>query len=143
MDINEMVEVFNDTLHSGAGQYMPLNTGAIQDRIVPWWNAQCILANRERKAALRRYQRSRLMADKSIYSQAKAKYVKRQAKHASRQKFVSTINSNTPTNKVWKRIHIMNGKYKSNPAPCLQPQERLETDQERVSNIMAEQLLYS
>ena len=32
----------------------------------------------------------------------------------------------------------MNGKYRSNPAPCLQHQDRLEINQERVSNIMAE-----
>ena len=34
MDVNEMVEVFKDTLHSAARQCMPLSTGAIRDRSV-------------------------------------------------------------------------------------------------------------
>ena len=77
-DVNKMVEVFNDALHSAERQCMPLNTEATRDRPVPWSNAQCLLANREWKATLRQYQGPRYMADRIIYSGAiaKARYVK-------------------------------------------------------------------
>ena len=70
-------------------------------RPVSWWNEQCTIANREKKTALRRYQRSRLMVDKIAYSRArsKARFVKPTAKKASWQDYVSSINDNTHAKK--------------------------------------------
>ena len=92
---------------AAAKDRIPQTKGMPSRRPVPWWIEQCTIANRERKTALRRYQRTRLMVDKIAYSRARAKarLVKRTAKKASWQDYVSRINDNTPAKKVWKRIN--------------------------------------
>ena len=139
-DIDELVDIFNDKVHSAAVQSISQTAGQVHGRPVPWWNAECKLVNIERKRALRRYQRTRLLVDKIAYSRARAKarLVKRRAKRSSWQQYVTTINSKTSATKVWKRINKTQGKYSTNPAPTIQSGGNVIIDQQAVSNLMAE-----
>ena len=95
--INELLTVFNNAITFAAQQSIPQTKGTFARRPVPWWNEQCAVANVERKSALWRYQRSKLVLSKIAYNRARAKtrFVKRNAKRTSWQEYISSINSNT------------------------------------------------
>ena len=139
-NVNELVDIFTNTVQSAAEHSIPQTSGGVRRCPVPWWNAQCTLANAERKRTLRRYQRTRLIADKVTYSRARAKarYIKRQARRLSWQQYVTSINSNTSSTKVWKRINKIRGKYPARNAICILNAGRIEMEQQRVADLMAE-----
>ena len=105
-EIDEMVGILTDTIDVAVQQSLPRTMRTISKHPISLWTLECILANNERKIALRRYQRSKLMADKISYKRAlpKGRLVKRRAKRSSWKQYVSSISCNTPTGKVWKRI---------------------------------------
>ena len=136
-DVNELVKVFSDLVISAAQQSIPQTKGTFTRRPVPWWNEQCTIANRERKRALRRYQRSKLVVDKVAYNRARAKarFVKRNSKRISWREYISGISSNTSAGKVWNRMNKVRGKYSPSPIPCLQQGGRIEMDSQKVADI--------
>lgn len=138
-NIDEMVEVFNKLVLDATRASIPMSSGRIPDRCVPWWTADCTIVNLERKAALRRYQRTRLQVDKISYSRAKAnaKFVKHNAKVDSMREFISKLNSDTPLPKIWIRVKKMTGKYAKHHPPCLTQNNNLVTDEHTVANILA------
>ena len=46
-DIDELVDIFNDKVHSAVVQSIPQTAGQVHGRSVPWWNAECKLVNIE------------------------------------------------------------------------------------------------
>ena len=72
---------------------------------VPWWNEECKAAHGARKIARRRYQRTKTLTDKIALNRASA--VARRTKRTSRkqnwQDYVSSVNSETPIPKIWKK----------------------------------------
>ena len=79
-------------------------------RPVPWWTPECDEVRRERKSALRRYQRTGLLIDLILYKRARAKaqYYIKNIKKQSWQNYISKITVDTPMAKVWRLslIHI-------------------------------------
>ena len=139
-EINEMIEQFTEILYSAADRSIPKTNPINRAKRVPWWNDECTILNNERKRALRRYQRSRLPADKLIYQRARARaqYYKNQIKQESWKQYISTININTPMSKVWSKIRKMTGRYKSNHPPCIETPNGIISDQQQVAQILSE-----
>jgi len=112
--------------------------GSIQHR-VPWWTDDCTEANRRRKMALRRYQRTRSLVDKIAYNRARAKaqFIKKTAKAESWKRYISSINKDTPMHKIWQRIRKMRGRGQHG-APCVTVGATIVADPKDVANVLAD-----
>ena len=100
---------------------IPRTSNRPRPRRNPWWTEECTKAIRRRKIALRKFQRSSLIVDKIDYCRARAiaKRVLAQTKKISSQKYISSININTPMSKIWKRIRKIRGKCHNAKSPYL------------------------
>ena len=118
---------------------IPKSSGKIRPKTVPWWTRECTEANKQRKTALRRYQRTLLINDRIEYcrKRAIAKHVQNTAKQESWKNFVSTVNVNTPMTKIWKRIRKIRGSYASYTPPSLVQNHNHITDSDEVAELLA------
>ena len=136
----ELVDVYCKHIILAADIAIPRSSGRLLPRKVPWWNEECTLANRQRKQALRKYQRSLLVVDKIAYCRARAiaKRVKFEAKRTSWQKYVSSLNMNTPMKKIWTRIRKIRGSYQNHKASYLIKNGVHITDDMEIAELMAD-----
>ena len=83
--IDDIVETYNHLIITAADNNINKSSQNQPMKKVPWWNLQCSTANYERKRALRRYQRTKTIADKIQLKRATAiaKHIKRQARKTS------------------------------------------------------------
>jgi hypothetical protein len=111
LPVDEMAENFTNALRVAASIAVPRSKGGTTLHRVPWWDDECARANLDRKRALRRFQRSGNMADKIAYqrSRAIAQFVKNTARKKSWQRYISSLNANTPMSKIWQRVRKMAG----------------------------------
>ena len=137
--VDLLVEIFNCHMIKAARKSIPESSGEPRPRRNPWWTQECTDAIGRRKAALRKYQRSSLVTDKISYCRARAvaKRIINSAKKASWQKYISSININTPMSKIWKRIRKIRGKYQNCKPPYLIIDDNHITDKGEVSEIFA------
>ena len=68
----ELIDFYNNHIITAADKAIPKSNGYLRPRKVPWWTPECTETNRKRKEALRRYQRSLLIADRIAYCRARA-----------------------------------------------------------------------
>lgn len=138
--VDELIEIFNNHIISAANASIPKSSTKPRPRRVPWWTPECTEANRQRKLALRKYQRTNLIADKITYCRMRAIaiQVKLTAKKNSWNKYVSTLNESTPMAKIWKRIRKIRGQYQSHTTPCLVKNNQAITDKTQIAETMAE-----
>ena len=139
LDCDELIDSFNKHITQAANSAIPKATCTPRPTTVPWWSAECQIAVNHRKEAYRKFNRSKLIIDKIEYcrKRAIAKRVLAEAKRSSWQRFVSSLNVNTPMNKIWKRIRKIRGKYSNYSAPCLIKNDLYITDESEVAEIMA------
>ena len=92
-----------------------------------------------RESALRRYLRTKSPFDKIDLNRmtALSRNVKRKARKRYWQDFVSSLNSDTPMSKIWKRIGKIKGKYPPNRPPSLLQNGILYEDPKVVADILA------
>ena len=137
--VEELKERFMTTIKTAASISIPRSKGGPVKHNVPWWNTDCELAKAERKRSLRRYQRTRLMIDKISYNRARAiaQMTNLLARKESWRKYVSSLNSDTPLNKIWKRVNKMKNKHRPG-LPCLVVHGVTIADPEDVANALAE-----
>lgn len=140
INVEDVLARFVELLLRAAEASIPINSGEARKPRVPWWNSDCSEACRERKHALRRYQRSGLVADRITYNRARAraKYVQRMARKKSWKDYVSSLNEKTPMTKIWKRIKKMKGKNTSDSTPYLMRGDAMITDPEEVAEMLAD-----
>ena len=136
---DEMVEHFNNILLHAANLSIPVTKGTPRKVRTPWWNDLCEIAKRRRRRAFNRYRRTKAEADKITLSRetAKARNTYFLSRKESWEKFVSSINVNTPMSKVWSRIRKMTGNYNSHPPPTLRVGGTTHTDPQEVSELFA------
>lgn len=139
LPVDDMTETLTSRIITAASASIPQSKGGTVRHNVPWWTAECTIANVERRRALLRYQRSRSMADKISYKRARAiaQSVKKNAKRESWRKYVSTINKDTPMSVVWKRIRRMKG-HKQQHSICLTSGGITTATPVRVAEILAD-----
>jgi len=136
--IDEDVKNFNDLVTRACNLSIPRATGPGRRRPNPWWNDECTLANMERKRALRKYQRTKCIADRITLRRttARATYVKNQARKNSWNDYISTLTVDTPMTKIWNRIGKMRGKYPVHHPPCLTINNNTISEQADVANAL-------
>ena len=138
--VDDAIASFCAFLLDAADASIPKSSGRTPKRRVPWWTPDCTRACVERKRALRRYQRSGLMADRISYSRARAfaKHVQKQARRESWRRYISTITVDTPMDKIWARVKKMRGTYRRIPSPYLIEDGRHVTESREVAALLAE-----
>lgn len=121
MTTDELVEHFTHVVTVATSVSIPHSEGNPKRNCVPWWTDECARMKIRRKQALRRYQRTKSVADKITYNRerAHAQFVQNQARKASWRNYVSSINAETPMTKCWKRVMKMSGKHLGQSQPFL------------------------
>ena len=106
---------------------------------VPWFDADCRNAIRERKKWQRKCFTNPTQGNNIKFRQAKAKckYTIRQAKKNSWQNYVSTLNSNTPIKTIWKKIKKIKGKNNTQTTH-LKKNNTIITDRQEHTNHLGE-----
>ena len=139
LTIQERYEKLQKHIIDIANRTIPKTNPDIE-RPVPWWTPECGQLRQERKTALRKYQRTGLLVDKIIYKRARAKaqYFINNIKRKSWQEYISKINIDTPTSKVWRRIRKISRKYPTTHPPCLKVGMNIISDPTNVCEVMAQ-----
>lgn len=138
--IEDMTRAFTALVIEAANESIPKSSGAYRPHPVPWWTEACKAAHQNRKAALRRYKRTKSPFDKIELNRASAfaRLLKRRARRRCWTNFVESINSDTPMTKIWKKVGKINGKYKNQNPPTIIKDGTTHQDPLIVSNIMGE-----
>ena len=134
--VDAAVNYFTTIVSTAADLCIPKSSGILRTSSVPWWNAELGQAHREKKAALRRFHRSRLVHDKVAFNRARAKfqYLLRKSQADSWRGYVSSLNSRTPITKVWQRVKKIQGRYGGSNRPVLQSETGLLTAPKAVAD---------
>ena len=138
--IDSIIQNYNQIVTDACNRAIPKSSRRNRPKTVPWWTAECTKANQQRKAALRKYQRSGLIYDKIEYcrKRAIAKNVQVNAKRDSWRKYVNSLNIFTPMSKIWTRIRKIKGKYTGISAPYLIKNNTHITDKKEIAELMAD-----
>ncbi|KAJ4444764.1 hypothetical protein ANN_06561 [Periplaneta americana] len=76
-----------------------------------WWNNDLTYMRKQQQSARRQWMKTRTVDDKTKYNKAKANLRSiLEAKRTSWQRFVGSLNPNTPLTTVWKRFKAIEGK---------------------------------
>ena len=106
------VEEFTSRIISAADTSIPKTTGNIGQKCVPWWNEEVKVAIKTRRKCLRALRRlkdndpQKIVALKQFQeARSICRNTINDAKQKSWEKFVESINPNTPTSLVWSNIN--------------------------------------
>ena len=140
MGLNDRYKNLIAHIQTAANICIPKTSSNTRTKRTPWWNGYCTQLCNERKQALRKYQRTKLPADRQLYQRARARaqYHIKIIKRESWKQYLSTININTPMSKVWTKIRKMTGKYPISHPPTLKINNELLTDTAITSQTLAE-----
>ena len=94
---------------------------------VPWWNNEVADAIKNRKTASRRLHKNRTLNNYITFKKynAIAKKTTLKAKRESIAAYISSINSDTNTSEIWKKINKFQGKYKRPNPPIIENDNKL------------------
>jgi len=142
--IDECVQTFNEIIISAADAAIPKSSGRAPRFRVPWWSADCALVTSERKKLLRKYQRTKSVADRIHYNRARAraKLIQCEARKTSWKSYVNKLNIDTPMSQIWKRVKKMTGKYQTYTTPFLMQNGMPITKDIEVAETLAEHYEY-
>ena len=136
---NDKMKVFSRILLETAVDNIPQTSPFPKQKAKPWFDEQCKEARKKRTKANREARNS----SNNAYSmrarliRAQTRKVFRAKKRASWQKYVSSINVNTPINKVWNMIRKINGKNVASPMHHLKDTNgQLITDKVEIANTL-------
>ncbi len=101
---------------------------------VPWWNADCATAVRDRKQALARLNRFPTASNLIDFKRkrARARLVIRESKTTSWRAFISSLSCHTPPKVVWRKIRQIGGRFSPSSVPGLLINGNLITSPEKV-----------
>ena len=139
-DIDSLVQEFTDHITNAADTSIHKSNSLNRKYPLPFWNSACEDIVRERKRARRRYRRTGLLEDKISLNRttALAKRTMKNARTGSLKTYVSSINSETPLNQIYKKVAKISGKYTPSPLPTLQINgtQDLTVDPSTTSNLL-------
>lgn len=126
----DRLESLNSVIIKAATESIPRTSNTIKKAKPPWWNKEIAIAIKNRKKALRTFNKNICDANKIAYSFAKAKARRliRLSKKLSWQNFVSSIDLRTAPTQVWSQIRKISGKFKNNTICSLKVNDILITD---------------
>ena len=136
----EAATYFADFLRSAALQSVPRTSGRFPKRPVPWWNADCTAAVREKRSAFSRLQRHRgdpgcLEAFRR--ARARARRTLKEAQRSSWRVYLSSITARTPLTQVFSKIRKISGKFSPSPPPVLLHTGEEVADPQTVAGLFA------
>ena len=140
-DVDGASQYFINHITTAAHASIP-RTRPLTKSPVPWWNKDCENASKARKAAFRRFRRTKSLVDKIIYKRrvAKARYVYKQANRDSWRQYVSSITRFTDATKIWQRVRKIVKKRPYVPAPMLEVHNQRISDPKEVATVIADTL---
>ena len=139
--IDDMASHFVDGLQLAAGGSIP-RTRNVSRPPVPWWTLECTNAVKARRAAFRRFRRTRSPIDWIVYKRrvAKARYTLKQANRASWCDYVSSLSNTSSSAQVWRKVRRIAGNSSHTPSPLLRVQGALVADPFQTANILGSTL---
>jgi ribonuclease HI len=102
----------------------------------PWWNAECEQAYTEMLKANEEYRHDTASKSKYINTKRCAALFKRISKEAKREcwrNFCNTINSQTPTSRIWRTIKKLKNQESQSPSPTLNSADWEEAFVDRIA----------
>lgn len=129
----DQIVSLNSVIIKSALESIPKTSNIIKKPKPPWWNKEIETAIKNRKKALRKFNKNICDANKIAYSFAKAKVRRliRLSRSSSWKKYVSSINlrtSHIANAQVWTQIGKILGKFKNNTICSLKINDVLITD---------------
>ena len=114
-DIDQGSEFLRDHIINAANDSIPKSKGTGGRKSPPWWNRACFIAIKKRKAAWRKYKKDSIDTNYIAFSRlrAEAQRVIRCSKRNSWIEFINSINSQTKSGTMWRKIKMLQGKCKS------------------------------
>lgn len=138
---DEATQYFTDVLHAAAIRSIPRTSGRFRKRPVPWWNAACAVAVREKRAAFSRLQRHRgdqQCLDAFRRARARTRRTLKTAQRDSWKEYVSSITARTPLTEVFNRVRKISGKFSPPPPPVLLHGGSTVADPQLLAGLFAE-----
>ena len=107
---------------------------------IPWWNAECESAKRERIRAERAGRRNHTVFNNIRFERAKAlcRRTFNRAKKINWEKFVNSVISRTAIKAVWSKIKKITGKFKALPSLVTEENDRIIGDPYQVVERMTQ-----
>ena len=143
-DDNQPVDIYvnqiTETLISAANQSIPITSGRRPKPTVPWWTPECRRAVKERNLAARALRNNHNENNLIRFRRARAKcqYTLNTTRRKSWEQYVSNLKTGVKPKEIWKRVNKIRGKYCITPPPVLHVNNRLVTDPQETSTILAE-----
>lgn len=109
--VDDDVKCFTELIIKAAKKSIPRTSDISRRAPVPWWSESIATAIRDRKKALRNFNRNPTTDNLILFqkSRAKAKYLIRTGRRKTWQEYVSTINKTTPISKVFNKVRKISG----------------------------------
>ncbi|MCU7844861.1 MAG: endonuclease/exonuclease/phosphatase family protein [Candidatus Thiodiazotropha sp. (ex Monitilora ramsayi)] len=128
LTISEANEKFTAELMAACKNAIPESRAVTGNKkTVPWWNETCAQAVKKKNKAYYKYKKYKTEHYLAIYRQARneSKFIITAIKKQKWEDFISTLNRNTPSKKVWDTLRKFNGKP-------FRPVETLELNGRRI-----------
>ena len=133
------ISIFTAKINEIANKCIPSSSGKCKKRKRPWFNQECKDAINSRKKSLSNFQKQPTQ-DNLIHFKhfkAKARRTIRTCKKQSWQKYVSTLNNQTPMTKVWEMVKKISGKCTKNSLSMLKKDQTTISNTEDIANCFA------
>ena len=133
----DKMQVFTEKLIDIAGDNIPKTSPFYKKCSKPWFNKECTAARRERTRANRLLRRNPCQENHIEAKKANAKATRtfKRKKRESWRNYVSSINSRTPTKKVWNMVRKITGKNTKSHMLHLKDQKgNLITNKDDIAN---------
>ena len=114
-DIDTTATYFENIISNAAAEAIPASKGTGNKKSPPWWNNACKNAIKKRKAAWRRYTRDSTDDNYNKFSRlrAQAQRILRCSKAACWSDLINSINPDTESGELWRKINLLQGKMRS------------------------------
>ena len=131
--------IFSSTLFDIAADNIPKTSPFPKRKAKPWFDEDCQAAKKERNKANRLANKhpSAASSMRARLIQARTKKLFKQKKRDSWKNYVSSVNVNTPSKKVWDMIRKITGKHVASPMHHLKDDNgTLITDRVEIANTL-------
>ena len=138
-DEDDHLNYFIKTLTNIANNTIPKTTNT-NSYNKPWFTKECREAIRARRAAFRKFKKNPTSENLDFFknNRAKARRIMKESKRTTWRNYVSKININTKTKKVWNMMRKIEGKCSSTPIPHISMDNKISTNQKDISNSLAD-----
>ena len=138
-DAEDKMAIFSSTLLDIAADNIPKTSPFPKRKAKPWFDEDCQAAKKERNKANRLANKHPSAANsmRARIIQARTKKLFKQKKRDSWKNYVSSVNVNTPSKKVWDMIRKITGKNVASPMHHLKDENgTLITDRVEIANTL-------